>query len=894
MNSFLLTVISVLWLLVGVSAFNDGTPLILAPCKQEPAQVFKINNADKTLRCLDDNKCMDVAGYNSAVGSVITDYTCHTEQKDPKLQNQEFTNKDNTTFVLDMGGNCIGASYGGIGARVQLAECGSPLAQWSLQFVNNDANSVMFQMKNPDDPKAPAVCIRVGAPFSGNPCNNTPFNAMPFCDTSKGLQERVDDLVSRMTLHDKVNLLGHDSGMAYSVGISPYYWVTEALHGVVASFSPPFSSASSFPQVILTGATFDADIFRRLGRAIALEGRVLHNNNRASVTFWTPNVNIFRDPRWGRGQETPGEDPYLTSVYAKTFVRAFQFGDEDKDHLLASACCKHYAAYSQENGGGVGRDAFNAVVTDQDFADTYTPAFEACARKEGGAASGVMCSYNAVNGVPSCANEYILTDVLRSTWGFDGYVTSDCGATDDVQNAHHYTNNTDETCHVTMKAGMDLDCGSYLQSHTVQGYANKVVTDSDVNGAMNHTMRVRMRLGMFDPEESQPYNKLPTSIINSQDHQNLALEVAQKGIVLLENHNGTLPLSLNKIHTVALIGPSADDGVLMQGNYYGTAPFLITPRQALETKTTVKYAKGSERQGSDTSGIAEACAAASSADAVVLVLGLDGTMENEGNDRSDLDLPAIQKQLFANVSASAGPNTPVIVVVMSGGPVDLSTFTNDPRLSALLWAGYPGQAGGQAIVDILFGDVAPSGRLPYTVYKSDYAQQVKITDMGMRPNSTTGNVGRGYRFFTGTAVYPFGFGRSYTTFRVSANESSAVTVNAADISADLTRLGKLSTLLAQTLVTASFTIQNTGTAVTSDYTALAFLSGPNAGVDGRPIRTLVGFQRVGLLAPGRSASCVMNVTSSDLSRTVQSGERVAEAGTWTLMVEDQTVKINVH
>eukprot|EP00760_Papus_ankaliazontas_P031037 PhM_4_TR5169/c3_g1_i1/m.79927 len=871
-------------------AMPNSTPLMLWDCVSDAndgTQLFQVNNADKTFRMANDtNMCIDISGYSTSSGASLYMFACHTDDKNPSHQNQEWNQKDDT-YVSVMSQNCLGVSSGAKGAMLQLTDCSSGNAAWTM-LPGSKPNTARFQLKGTN------FCARAGAPFSGNPCQTDAFKSMIFCNVSKTLDERVNNVISLLSLQDKVNLLGYMAQYAFGAGISPYVWWGEALHGVAFSPSVTFSgalqNATSFAQVGLTGATFDADLFARIGKAVGREGRVFNNNNQAGLTFWTPNVNIFRDPRWGRGQETPGEDPLLTSTYAKSFVSAFQYSSEDPNRLVASACCKHYAAYSLESWGGVDRHSFNAIVTEQDFTDTYTPAFEACAHKDAGGASSFMCSYNAVSGVPSCANKYILTDLARTAWGFDGYITSDCGATDDVQYTHHYTNDTDSTCQVTLRAGMDLDCGSYLQSHVVQAYNDKAVNDADLAAALGNLFRTQFRLGMFDPDSAQPFKKFPNSDVNSAEHQALAREAATKGIVLLENRNQTLPLKTSAVKTVAVIGPNADNAATLQGNYNGQAPFLITPRMGIADHATVKYAKGSELTGSDMSGFGDACQAAHGADAVVVVIGLDGTLENEGHDRTDIAVPDIQRALVDNVTFCAA-GKPVIVVVMAGGSVDLTPMRDNGLVNAMLWVGYPGQAGGQALADILFGAAAPSGRMPYTVYQADYVNQVSMFDMGMRPNTTTGNPGRTYRFFTGTPVYPFGHGLSYSTFTYTAKQSQ-MDVSAKNIASDLSRLPRHTTVGASKVATVTFHISNTGS-VDTDHVVLCYAAGPMAGQQGRPIKTLVGFQRIKLSA-GAATDVSFDLSSISLSVVDDNGQYGVESGAWRVFVEDAVTMVNIQ
>ena len=458
----------------------------------------------------------------------------------------------------------------------------------------------------------------------------------------------------------------------------------------------------------------------------------------------------------------------LNADWAEHFVAGFQTGpstaaapapaagqQQRPAYLKASACCKHFAAYSLERySPTTSRHSFNAVVTEQDLADTYYPAFVACANR--GNASGVMCSYNAVNGVPSCASKELLTENLRDKWGFNGYVTSDCGAVSDVANAHHFAP-ADKTCAVVLDAGMDSDCGTlgpdnFFGLHLEKALASGSVSDAAWAGAARNLLRVQMRLGMFDPDVVQPFRQLGADAVDTPEHRQLALEAARQGLVLVKNDDGgsrsaVLPFSADAVRTIAVVGPHANATVAMQSNYHGKAPIpIVSPAAALANyAASVKCVQGCSIAGDDTSGIAAAAAAAAAADVAVLVLGLDSTQEKEGHDRTAISLPGQQAALLEAVAAAvAATHKQLALVVISGGPVDLSAAKADPRVSAILVAGYPGQSGGVAIAETLFGANNPGGKLTQTWYAADFVNSCSMLDMNMRPNATTGCPGRTY------------------------------------------------------------------------------------------------------------------------------------------------------
>jgi beta-glucosidase-like glycosyl hydrolase len=616
-------------------------------------------------------------------------------------------------------------------------------------------------------------------------------------------------------------------------------------------------------------------MWNTIGKTIATEARAFNNAGHAGLTFWTPNINIFRDPRWGRGQETPGEDPFLNAEYAANFVTGMQVG-EDPNYVKASACCKHYAAYSLEDWGGVDRHHFDGNVTDQDWADTYLPAFQSCIQRGRGS---IMCSYNANNGVPSCADHHLLTDDLRTSWGFNMYVTGDCGAVDDVQYTHDYTSNVADTCAAVLKAGLNVDCGGFLQAHLQEALNAKTVTEDDLNLRLTDLFSVQMRLGMFDPAASQPYKQIQPSAINTPTNQALALRAAQEGLVLLKN-NGVLPLSKTNVKTIAVSGPNADAPSTLQGNYYGNAPYLITPRAGLATYATVNYTQGCSMSGTSTSGIDAAVTAAKNADATVIVVGLDQSQEAEGHDRTSIAFPGVQSSLLSQVSA--GARGPVIVVLMSGSSVDISALVSSPDVDAILWVGYPGQSGGTAIAQVIFGDVNPSGRLPFTMHTATFINEVSMLDMHMRPG--TNNSGRTYRFYTGKPIYTFGTGLSYTTFsyvvsdatpKVSARVVESVLKYARH---DINKLREPEKILA----TVTVNVTNTGNVAGSDA-VLYFIVPANAGQNGNPLKYLAGFQRV-TLNPGQSTTVTFNVAAHDLSLPGIDGVYRTRIAPWTVQI----------
>ncbi|WCJ23391.1 beta-xylosidase 1 [Euphorbia peplus] len=585
-------------------------------------------------------------------------------------------------------------------------------------------------------------------PFACDPRNGLTRN-LRFCQVNLPIHVRVRDLIGRLTLQEKIRLLVNNAISVPRLGIQGYEWWSEALHGVSnvgpgVKFGGAFPGATSFPQVITTAASFNQSLWEQIGRVVSDEARAMYNGGTAGLTYWSPNVNIFRDPRWGRGQETPGEDPVLAGKYAASYVKGLQSITNNK--LKVAACCKHYTAYDLDNWNGVDRYHFNAKVSKQDLEDTYDVPFKACV-VDGNVAS-VMCSYNQVNGKPTCADSNLLKNTIRGDWKLNGYIVSDCDSVGVLFDNQHYTATPEEAAAATIKAGLDLDCGPFLAIHTENAIRKNLLVEEDVNMALANTITVQMRLGMFDGEPSaHPYGNLGPRDVCTRGHQQLALEAAHQGIVLLENRGRALPLSRNRHRTVAVIGPNSDVTVTMIGNYAGIACGYTSPLQGIARYAKTAHQPGCGNVACDLNqqqfGAAEV--AARHADATVLIMGLDQSIEAEFRDRTGLFLPGHQQELVSRVArASKGPT---ILVLMSGGPIDVSFAKNDPKIGAILWVGYPGQAGGAAIADVIFGATNPGGKLPMTWYPQSYLAKVPMTEMGLRPDPSKDYPGRTYRFY---------------------------------------------------------------------------------------------------------------------------------------------------
>jgi beta-glucosidase len=807
-----------------------------------------------------------------------------------------------------------------------------------------------------------------------------------YLDVSAPVETRVDDLVSRMTLEEKISQMQDVAPAIPRLGVPAYNWWNEGLHGVARA-----GNATVFPQAIALAATWDTDLMRRIADVISTEARAKYNDaiqrgntgRYFGLTFWSPNINIFRDPRWGRGQETYGEDPFLTGRMAVAFVTGLQ-GDNPK-YLKTVSTPKHYVVHS---GPDVWRHTFDPRPTPHDLADTYTPAFRASIVE--GKADSLMCAYNDVDGVPACANEKLF-ELLRKQWGFHGYVVSDCGAIGDVYRGHGYVLTLPQAAALSVKAGTDLSCG---REYDALGYAvyDRMISPQEVDRSVKRLFEARFRLGMFDPPERVPWSRLTIADNDTAEHRKLALDAAHESIVLLKNERNTLPLKPG-IKSIAVIGPNADSLDVLLGNYNGmpsqystilggirkrfasakvtfsagsvpvetvgvpvgkenlrtgsansqpgltaeyfanmslegapavtrvdsnidfawsgAAPARGIPGSNFSVRwsgeivpdSTGDYRLGLSSEGNyglrlilagkvlidewtrHTEGgmtalihferghaypirieyahrgwevavhllwhapdfTEHAVTAAREADVVVAVVGLTASLEGEesgvsapgffGGDRVDISLPSPQQRLVEAVAATGKP----LVVVLTNGSA-LAVNWAQEHASAIVEAWYPGEEGGTAVADVLSGAYSPSGRLPVTFYKS-IEQLPSFASYSM--------AGRTYRYFTEQPLYPFGYGLSYTTFRYDSAAAEPPQV-AADgtvaLSARVTNTGK-----------------NAG-----DEVVQLYLTHP--GIEGAPIRSLAGFQRVHLES-GASGTVKFSLRDRDLSIVDADGVR---------------------
>jgi beta-glucosidase len=691
-------------------------------------------------------------------------------------------------------------------------------------------------------------------------------------DASKSLRARGDDLIRRMALAEKVSQLKNAAPGIPRLGLPAYDYWNEALHGVANN-----GFATVFPEPVGAAASWNPALFHREGTIIGIEGRAKfndyangHNGDSkwwAGLTYWTPNVNIFRDPRWGRGQETYGEDPYLTSEIGIEFVKGIQ--GADPRYMLAMACAKHYAVHS---GPESDRHRFDAVISERDLFDTYLPQFERVVRE--GKVAGVMSAYNSINGVPASASGFLLTELLRHRWGFEGYVVSDCDAIRDIhgEKQHHFVKTAEEAAALAVKAGCNLCCGGDYNA-LVRAVQQGLVTEKEIDEALYHTLWTRFRLGLFDPAETVPYSKYSLKDVDLPEHGQVALEIARQSIVLLKN-DGVLPLDRSKLKQIAVIGPNADSKSMLEGNYHGTASQPLSILDGIKrfagADLKVTYAMGSPIttkpgtapwSGQDNTTKrsvaelkAEALELAAQADVVVYVGGITPAQEGESFDRESIELPQEQEDLVRALHATGKP---VVLINCSGSAMGLTW--EDENLPALMQAWYPGQQGGRAVAEVLFGVVNPSGHLPVTFYRAT-ADLPAFSDYSMK--------NRTYRYFTGKPLYAFGHGLSYTKFDY-ANLSVA-------------QAGKGA-------LTVRMEITNSGAREGDDVVQL--YATPPAASQPQEIRALCSFSRVHLNA-GEKQTVSITVPAVALRRwNVEQKDYAIPSGEWTIAAGTSSVDL---
>ena len=588
------------------------------------------------------------------------------------------------------------------------------------------------------------------------------------------MKTTIKEMIAQMTLEEKVSQLVHQAKAIERLGIKEYNWWNESLHGVARA-----GIATVFPQAIALGATFDEELLQEVGDAIATEARAKYNVQQKygdagiykGLTFYAPNVNIFRDPRWGRGHETYGEDPYLTGRLGVGYIKGMQ-GDNEK-YLKTAACAKHFAVHSGPEGV---RHSFDAHASEQDLRETYLPAFKACVQEA--KVEAVMGAYNRLEGVPCCGNKRLLEDILREEWGFEGMVTSDFLALIDFHEGHKVTDNPTDSAAMALMNGCDFNLG-FVFPNLVEAVKEGKVTIERIDEALERVLTTRSRLGMFSDENDNPYDNIPYSVVDSEEMRRLNEKAAKKCAVLLKNKDNILPLDKTSLKTIAVIGPNANNRRSLDGNYEGTASRYITVLEGIQDyagdDVRVLFSEGCHSfrdqinpMAFKNDRIAEIKEICRESDVVIAVMGLDGTLEGEDGDTGSdygmgdkpyLDLPGIQHDILKIAKESGKP---VILVNMTGSAMTLNW--EEENLDAIIQGWYPGARGGKAIAELIFGEANFEGKLPITFYRS-MEELPEFTDYSMK--------NRTYRYMKNEALYPFGYGLSYTTFEYSSPKITA-------------------------------------------------------------------------------------------------------------------------
>ncbi len=690
----------------------------------------------------------------------------------------------------------------------------------------------------------------------------------PFQDQSLSAEERAADLVSRLTLKEKASQMVNMADAIPRLGIPSYRWWGECGHGVARS-----GNATMFPQNIGLAASFDDDLVQRMTGAIGDEARMLYKQSQlygnegkyTTLSFYSPSINIYRDPRWGRGQETFGEDPYLTSRMGVAYIKGLQ-GDDPK-YLKAAACAKHFAAHS---GPEEIKFGFGAAVEWEDLYETYLPAFKAAVQEAD--VESVMGAYSMMNGEPGASSRFLLTETLRDAWGFTGYTTSDCGAISKLvsggntadtngEGSHKVAKTLPEACALALNNGLNLECGGVFKNNIPLAVERGYLSEDMLDQRLTELMASRFRLGLFDDEDKVPYNNVSPDIVNSKEHIDLAYEAAVKSLVLLENKDNLLPLGkdVNYVYVTGPLGHSCD---ALIGNYYGASDKMttfyegISGRMPLGMSTQYRPGVLIDSKGYNDWTVKEA----PEADVVVACIGLTNMFEGEGTDAIasqtkgdmfDLQIPEAQlefvKTIRKNIDAGIrGNECKLVVVVASGTPLILTELRE--VADAIIYAWYPGQAGGYALADVLFGNVSPSGRAPMTFVKS-LDQLPDFVNYEM--------TGRTYKYMTEEPLYPFGYGLSYAKFAYS-NLQAPKSVKAGE------------------KATISVEVQNTSS-IDADEIVQLYVSTEDAGVGKTPLRRLADFQRVSLKA-GESKVVTLQVDPTSVSVLTGKKERVVESG----------------
>lgn len=687
-------------------------------------------------------------------------------------------------------------------------------------------------------------------------------------------REKAESIIKEMTLEEKVFQTLHSAKGIERLGIKSYNWWNEALHGVARA-----GVATVFPQAIGLAATFDEELLQEVGDAIATEGRAKFNFQQKyndtdiykGLTFWAPNVNIFRDPRWGRGHETLGEDPYLTSRLGKAIIEALQ---GDGEYMKVAACAKHFAVHS---GPEAERHSFDAVATKQDLFETYLPAFKACVQEA--EVEAVMGAYNRTNGEPCCGSKTLLQDILRDEWGFLGHVVSDCWAIKDFHENHKVTSGPVESVAMAMNNGCDLNCGNifiYLEQAVKDG----LVSEARLDEAVANLLVTRMKLGLFEEADQQPFQQISFAELDSQSHKDLNRKAARAALVLLKNKDQILPLQKDQIKNIGVIGPNANNRKALVGNYEGTASEYVTVLEGIQEaagdQARVFFSEGchlfkdrSSGLGQENDRISEVKAVCEHSDVIIACMGLDPGLEGEegdqGNefasgDKPDINLPGLQEEVLNTIKESGKP---LILVVLSGSALALDWAAE--HADGVIQGWYPGAQGGRAVADLIFGAYSPEGKLPLTFYSKKNTLP-EFTDYSMK--------NRTYRYIEETPLYPFGYGLSYTDIRVDD-----VSTKDTEVTADGT-----------VEITAS--VVNHGSWASHDTVQLYI----RCGREGTPNYSLKGIQKV-RLNPGETTEVSLRLQAGDFGLYDEEARLMLYRGDYQVFVgtsqpDERSIELN--
>ncbi|KAK4445895.1 glycoside hydrolase family 3 protein [Podospora aff. communis PSN243] len=713
---------------------------------------------------------------------------------------------------------------------------------------------------------AAAVLAQNACPPSD--CSKAPLSNNKVCDRTLSPTARAAALVAAMTRDEKiVNLVSKSPGVA-RLGLNCYNWWSEALHGVAGApgidFTGDFAKATSFPMPVLMAAAFDDDLIFKIASIIGQEARAFGNNGKSGLDYWTPNVNPYRDPRWGRGSETPGEDVARINGYTDAYIRAME-GNKTQRQIIAT--CKHYAGNDLEAlADGTDRHNFNAKITPQELAEYYMPPFRVCARDLN--VGSFMCAYNAVNGVPSCGSKYLLQTILREHWNWtshNNYITSDCEGVADLFTGHKFSPSLAAATADAFNAGMDSSCEYSGGSSDIRGAVNQgLLSEATMNRALTRLYEGLVRAGYFDASAAEYYS-LGKQHVNTKEAQQLALQSVVDSVVMLKNE-GALPVKAGA--KLAMIGFWADDTTKLRGGYSGPPPYLVSPVSAAKTFGLTYTAVNGTTDAAVT--------AAQQSDVILYFGGLDTSSAAEGRDRTSLAWPSAQLTFIDRLSALGKP----IVVIQMGDQVDNTPLLKNKAVSSILWASWPGMEGGTGLMQLITGKKSPAGRLPVTQYPASYSS-VPMTDMNLRPSGSS-NPGRTYMWFP-NPVQAFGYGLHYTTFSPSVGSFPATLATA-----DLATGCKERYVDKCPLPSLPVSVKNTGNA-TSDYVVLAFVSSSDAGPTPRPIKTLATYGRLRDVKGGDTAEASLKWTLGNLARHDAKGNMVLYPGTYTVKIDEPTL-----